>query len=95
MRCKRPMAVRVCRIVVTAGCLVFLTNEWTTRCFAADKGAVDRILATEQAAIELSPGLAAIRAGAGAHSAEAMAGAAAGVPYVEVQQEGVGPGFDW
>jgi len=61
---------------------------------ASDNEAMQRIIATETAAIELSPGLVAMRASVEARSAETRATAAAGVPYMEVQQEGVGSGFD-
>ena len=58
-------------------------------------GAVDRILATERAAVASSPSLAAARAGVAARSSESRAGAAAGSPYLELQQEGIGSGLDW
>jgi len=39
--------------------------------------------------------LKATRAGADARSAESLSGAAAGTPYVELQQEGIDSNFDW
>jgi len=63
---------------------------------SAEEGSViSRVLATERAAVELSPSLGAIRAAVSARRAETQADAAAGTPYVELQQEGLGSGFDW
>ena len=47
-------------------------------------GTAERLLAAERAAIDLSPALAAVRAGVAARSSESRATAAAGSPYVEL-----------
>ena len=57
--------------------------------------AVERVLETQRAAAELSPSLEAFTAAVTARSSESRAEAGAGVPWVELQQEGVGSGFDW
>ncbi len=57
--------------------------------------APERLQATLEAAVAASPSLAALRAAVTARAAEGRAEAAAGVPWVELQQEGVGSGFRW
>ncbi|HHQ48118.1 MAG TPA: hypothetical protein ENK19_04460, partial [Acidobacteria bacterium] len=56
---------------------------------------VSRLSATQRATVARSPGLALARAAVDVRSAENRSEAAAGTPYVELQQEGVGSGFDW
>lgn len=58
-------------------------------------GAAERLLATERATVDTSPHLAALHAAVHARVAETQATAAAGTPYMELQQEGVGSGFTW
>ncbi len=62
---------------------------------AEDSDVLDRISSTLKVSIDLSPSLAVMQASVDVHSAETMALAAAGTPYVEIQQEGVGSAFDW
>ncbi len=57
--------------------------------------ALSRLAASQQAAIETSPQLEMLRAAVDVRSAEGRAESAAGTPYLELQQEGVGSGFDW
>jgi len=88
----RKSTLRLIWSVIVAMCTVLIAFPG----MAQEEGnAVGRVLVSEQASVELSPALAAVRASVGARGAEARSTAAVGTPYVELQQEGVGSGFDW